>query len=386
MPRKDGSSRTTEPGITKRGNRYRVRVTGTDPRTSEHRVIHGSFSTLREARDYKRKISHELRAGVYQAPSAEPFGVYLAHWLDSIQAEPNTVKTYERVIRRIIAPELGEVPLGQLNGRQIQDLYNVPRGKSLAIQLQAVVSGALKLAVIEGEIPRNVAEGLRAKQIDPEDASGAPAIWDPAELATFLDAVQSHPLAPLFSLAVKTGMRLHELCDLQWCDITFDLARVFVQRGKTDAARRRISIDTETVTMLRLHRAEQEARRATLGDLWTNLDYVFDRGMGERVSPRTVESVMERLVAKLGLSELTPHGLRHIHATYLLRAGVPVHVVSKRLGHASPEVTLKIYAHVLPDDETDVARMLGDVLSISAETAIVQLLSSSGEESRESAS
>ena len=45
----------------------------------------------------------------------------------------------------------------------------------------------------------------------------------------------------------------------------------------------------------------------------------------------------------------TPHWMRHSHATALLLAGVPVHVVSRRLGHADVQTTLELYAHVTED-------------------------------------
>ncbi|MGW3351618.1 tyrosine-type recombinase/integrase [Nonomuraea rubra] len=49
------------------------------------------------------------------------------------------------------------------------------------------------------------------------------------------------------------------------------------------------------------------------------------------------------------------HDLRHIHATTLLLAGVPVHVVAARLGHADPAITLRIYAYVLPEQAATAA-------------------------------
>jgi integrase len=49
------------------------------------------------------------------------------------------------------------------------------------------------------------------------------------------------------------------------------------------------------------------------------------------------------------------HDLRHTHATLLLLAREPVHVVSQRLGHASPMVTLTIYAHVMPGSQRETA-------------------------------
>ena len=49
------------------------------------------------------------------------------------------------------------------------------------------------------------------------------------------------------------------------------------------------------------------------------------------------------------------HDLRHLHATLLLKAGVPVHVVASRLGHSDPAITLRVYAHVLDDQASQAA-------------------------------
>jgi integrase len=59
------------------------------------------------------------------------------------------------------------------------------------------------------------------------------------------------------------------------------------------------------------------------------------------------------------------HDLRHTHGTLLLRRGVPVHVVSRRLGHASEAITLTVYAHVLPDQ----GRLAADVAAAIAPRA-----------------
>ena len=59
---------------------------------------------------------------------------------------------------------------------------------------------------------------------------------------------------------------------------------------------------------------------------------------------------------------ITVHGLRHTSATLLLKAGVPPQVVQRRLGHKRIEITLGIYAHVLPSMQQDAARRLGALL------------------------
>jgi len=56
------------------------------------------------------------------------------------------------------------------------------------------------------------------------------------------------------------------------------------------------------------------------------------------------------------------HGMRHTCATLMLQAGQPVQVVSERLGHAKVSMTLEVYAHVLPDMQSEAADALGALL------------------------
>lgn len=58
---------------------------------------------------------------------------------------------------------------------------------------------------------------------------------------------------------------------------------------------------------------------------------------------------------KVKPSAIRLHDLRHTHATLLLKAGVPVKVVSERLGHATPMITLQVYAHVMPGMQSEAA-------------------------------
>ena len=64
------------------------------------------------------------------------------------------------------------------------------------------------------------------------------------------------------------------------------------------------------------------------------------------------------------------HDLRHVHATTLL-AGVPVHVVAARLGHADPSITLRVYAHVISDQLTEAADIFARAIAAPARTALL---------------
>jgi len=69
---------------------------------------------------------------------------------------------------------------------------------------------------------------------------------------------------------------------------------------------------------------------------------------GSLLRPDTVTTAFKTLAAAAGLPELTFHGIRHSYATAGLAAGVPVKVMSERLGHATTAITSDLYQHVLP--------------------------------------
>jgi integrase len=101
---------------------------------------------------------------------------------------------------------------------------------------------------------------------------------------------------------------------------------------------------------------------------------VFATAWGEPIHPDTVSSLMTVLIKAHNdpedgerpsdpLPHARLHDLRHIHATTLLLAGVPVHVVAARLGHADPSITLRVYAHVINDQLTEAADIFAHVIS-----------------------
>lgn len=77
-------------------------------------------------------------------------------------------------------------------------------------------------------------------------------------------------------------------------------------------------------------------------------DAVIARPDGTATHPEVISRTFDRIVARSGLPRIRFHDVRHTHASLLLKAGVPVKVVSERLGHATPSFTLDVYGWVLP--------------------------------------
>ena len=118
-------------------------------------------------------------------------------------------------------------------------------------------------------------------------------------------------------------------------------------RGKTKAARRAIELDDTTIAVLEGWRAYQAAEFAAVG-VDPDDEWVFTDGDGEPIHPHAVYEAFRRIVANAGIPAMRFHDLRHTHGSLLIAEGVPVKVVSERLGHAHIAHTLQTYQHVLP--------------------------------------
>jgi integrase len=135
-------------------------------------------------------------------------------------------------------------------------------------------------------------------------------VWTIAQLRAFLATARQHRLFVFFHVAAYTGARRGELLNLRWTDIDLDAKKITVTgstaviggervNGTTKSGRTRVvSIDDETVAVLRLRRADQAAEQLQAGDSWrgTKGGYVFTTGWGEPVYPDTVTSLMAKLI------------------------------------------------------------------------------------------
>jgi integrase len=82
---------------------------------------------------------------------------------------------------------------------------------------------------------------------------------------------------------------------------------------------------------------------------------VFTNGDGDTVHPHSVYMAFRRIVENADVPKVRFHDLRHTHGSLLIREGVPVKVVSERLGHSHIAFTMQTYQHVLPGMQADAA-------------------------------
>lgn len=373
----------------KKGNRYyAVMYEGVDPLTGkERRRWYAAGPRKSDAQHMVTELMKRKIDGEYRPPDRVTLGSYLTQrWLPTkrSQLRPSTYDSYRRNIDLHVIPAIGHIPLQRLAPEDLDSLYSAlaedrPEGRrGLAPKtihsIHQTLHKALADAARKGSVVRNV-----AALADPPKLSSAKKramrVWDAEQLRQFLDSAENHRLYPAYYLAASTGMRRGEVLGLQWTDVDLDGRRLSVNQAvisvayavqisdvKTGTGRRTIDLDPRTVAVLRSWRKRQLEERLALGETYEDHGLVFARPEGTPIHPDLFSQTFDRTVARSGLPVIRLHDLRHGHASLLLKSGVPVKVVSERLGHATPAFTMTVYQHVLPGMQAEAATTFANLV------------------------
>jgi len=381
---------------TKAGPRFLIKHSYTRQDDSKSVVLKRGYLTRAAAGKALREQLSALDVGNHVAPNKVTVGVHLTTWVDGLRLAPSTVASYRKNVRLHVTPHIGALRLEQLTGTRLTKLYHqleqsgrVDGKGGLSARtvryIHTIVHAGLGAAVRDGLLVVNPAD-----RADPPSAKSAAApemhVWAVEELRAFLAqrAQAQDELLIAWSLLAATGMRRGEALGLRWADVDFDGSRLSVRRSATiskekDGGKvidigppksgkpRTIDCDPQTLAALKAHKA---ARGTLALALARDGAYVLGNLDGsvrhpERFSRRFVSALIAARKA-LGvdvLSTIRLHDLRHTHATLLLKAGVPVKVVSERLGHANAMITLGTYAHVMPGMQAGAAAKFGALLA-----------------------
>lgn len=365
--------------VAKKGRRwYAVIYEGIDPVTGkEQRSWHAAGTERADAERLAARLASD-RDGRNDEVRALTFGAYLAaRWLPGkrLVLAATTYNGYRRNVENHIVPALGRIGLRRLRPHHLEAFYERllhPRDGRAALapktvyEIHLVIRGALEDAARRGLVSRNVAlvaHAPRLRSIPKVEQKS----WTAEELQAFLRAAAGHRLFAALWVSAFTGMRRNELLGLRWDDFDDKAATISINRGlvavpyelhetrgKTPRSRRRIDLDPTTVAVLTAWREWQRTeQRAAAID---TAGWMFTDGRGEPIHPHAISQAFERIARRAAVPVIRLHDVRHTHGTLLsLKAGVPVKVVSERLGHSSPAFTMTVYQHVLPGMQSDAA-------------------------------
>jgi integrase len=325
--------------------------------------------TQKEARDWLHAQAGQIKAGIWTSSDTVKLQDFIDRYLADVaskQVRPRTLESYRSTARLHIFPALGNLKLSALRPEHLQRLYadKIEAGLSAGtVQIiHGVLHQVLQQAAEWGVIGRNVA----ALTHPPRYRSAKPELLTRDQLRTLLETAKGRWWYPLIYLAIGTGMRRGELLALHWSDIDWEARTIHVRRivtrvagenlvtePKTASSRRLVTLPPEIVSVLEDWQIDSAPTR----------EIVFPSRVGGYHKASDFGVGWATLLKKAGVPHVRFHSLRHLHATYLLEAGVHAKVVSERLGHTNIGITLDLYSHVTAPLQQQAADTIGKAIS-----------------------
>jgi integrase len=326
------------------------------------------------------------------AKTAPTVAEYLEDWIRdhaAARCQPKTLERYRDFVRYIVR-ELGGKRLTELSTKLLQEFVNrskiaggavtetYPNGKPLSARTVRHIASMLYGALADAErfelMPVNPMAGKKIKL--PKRTKSQPKVLDPTKLGRLFAAAKGTRLYPFVILAASSGCRRGELLALTWDDLDFDTGAITISKsleqvkgqplrlkGTKSDEPRSFEVDDFALDALREHRREQDQDRKTFGRSYQQRNLIFCQPSGAFYSPDRCGARVKELMVKSGLTGVSLHSLRHSNASVMLSEGVPLPVVSERLGHADQNITLAVYSHVMPKDRKAASRAFQNALS-----------------------
>jgi len=364
--------------IRKRGkNRYQITIwtckkpDGTWQRYYE--TVQGSDS---DAQRRRRELLSTMDKGIPIPSGRLTVAEHLRNWIEGAKTScsQRTVDGYQSIVENHLIPNLGHIPLKDLQPQTIQAFYGKGRETLSArtiLTWHRILSQSLKFAVRTGALGRNPCDLVTA----PRAVKKAMRTLTPGEVEVLLKAAEgSQYYSPIY-MAVSSGMRQAELLGLRWRDIDLDMLSISVsqvlykRRGvcifkepKTTGSRRRVAMTPKLAQFLREYRAERESVCWHQGRPLSLDDLVFANLEGKALDPCTLTHTFSRIARGAGLDRVRFHDLRHTFASLMLLRGAKPKVISEALGHASVAFTMDTYSHIISGMQEDAMALLDDVL------------------------
>lgn len=361
---------------------------GIDPLTGkERRTTRRGFKTMKEAKQAERNLLLDVEEN--GLPSAErsqlsnpTFKELSDLWLENYKTtvKPSTFENVRSKVEKMTEEHFKEMKLKKITVAYCQKIV-IELSKSYVLynHYLSVINRIFKYAVLMDVLNSNPFDKVIKPKSRQTQRKGN--FLTKEELKEFLKLAQTTTLSyffPLVHLMSYTGLRQGEALALKWSDIDFENRKITVdktavrikeeqtiQTPKTKNSKRVISIDSATLSILKSWKKDQIKIYFKNGKHFEgDENFIFTNQRGEWVHIHNFIRYFKRFIADYKLKQITPHGLRHTHASLLFSAGVEPKNISDRLGHSTVQITLDLYTHITEEQRTDTVEKLLEYMVI----------------------
>lgn len=361
---------------------------GIDPLTGkERRTTRRGFKTIKEAKQAERNLLLDVeenglpsnQSDGLQDPTFEELAFL---WLENYKTtvKPSTFENVRSKVEKMTEEHFKELKLKKITVAYCQKVV-IKLSKSYVLynHYLSVINRIFKYAVLMDILNSNPFDKVIKPKSRQTQRKGN--FLTKEELKEFLKLAQTTTLSyffPLVHLMAYTGLRQGEALALKWSDIDFENKKITVnktavwikgkqtlQTPKTKNSKRVISIDPTTLSILKSWKKDQIKIYFKHGKHFEgDENFIFTNQRGDWVQIHNFIPYFKRFVTSHALKSITPHGLRHTHASLLFSAGVEPKNISDRLGHSTVQITLDLYTHITEEQRTDTVEKLLEYMVI----------------------
>lgn len=338
---------------------YSARFTGRDGKRRQK-----YFKKLQECRKWIADAQFEDEHGDINAFGEMTVDAWFEYWIENIKGSTikyNTFSNYKSRFEYNISPCIGKMLLVNVKPLHCQNVLNQMASngyKNSSINLTRIIMNLLfDDAVENGIIQKNpVTKNVKCTQGKESQARSA---ITGEELPLFMNAIRKSGYYSQFALVMQTGLRVGELAGLKWPDVDFEkrcinVCRTLTYRNrewrestpKSKAGFREIPLTEDAFKILK----DVKAKRTKMDVVPMQYhDMVFLSANGIPILPTTYNNALRLISRRIGIKQVSMHILRHTFATRCIEAGMRPKTLQDILGHASIEMTMNIYVHVMKD-------------------------------------
>ena len=360
---------------------------GTDANGKQITTTRRNFNTKKEAQLALSRLKVQFEKGEYNKPKEDryTFNQVFEIWKNNYEL---TVKesTFVKVMSQYefhILPIFGSKFIDDISVIDIQNyandkVNNFVNYRNLITNISRIFDYAVNIGLIDANPTKRISIPKRKISVGDNKKQN---YYTKIELKQFLDLSrkqQPYYIYAFFQLLAYSGCRKGEILGLQWRSVSFKdnhinimqtLAsgkdnRLYLEQPKTKHSKRIVSLDKQTMEVLKHWKKEQRKMMFQLGyNTMNDEQLVFSNIENSFLQVSKPRKWMLQTIQKNNLKEISIHGFRHTHATLLLEAGVSPKVISERLGHSSIQITLDLYSHVTEEMEREVPDIFANAVN-----------------------